>query len=116
MARKTESGSASSNSRTAASLNAFRHQIDKLDQQILKLVNDRAKLAVEIGKVKQDQASNIFAPAREEEALQNDLGSNQRPMDEVTVRPIYREIMSGSPALPRLVKIANLGSEDSYSH
>jgi len=116
MARKTESGSASSNSRTAASLNAFRHQIDKLDQQILKLVNDRAKLAVEIGKVKQDQASNIFAPAREEEVLQNVLGSNHGPLDEVTVRAIYREIMSGSRALQRMVKIAYLGGEYSYSH
>ena len=116
MSRKTEGGSHSSNSRTAASLNAFRHQIDKLDQQILKLVNDRAKLAVEIGKVKQDQASNIFAPAREEEVMQNVLGSNHGPLDEVTVRAIYREIMSGSRALQRMVKMAYLGGEYSYSH
>jgi chorismate mutase/prephenate dehydratase len=110
------SGSPSGNSRSSARLTAFRHQIDKLDQQILKLINTRAKLAVEIGKVKQDQASNIFAPAREEEVLQNVLGSNRGPLDEVTVRAIYREIMSGSRALQRMVKIAYLGGEYSYSH
>src|SRR5258708_25216998 len=114
MARKTESGSHSSKS--SASLAAFRSQIDKLDLQILKLVNDRAKLAVEIGKVKHDHANDIFAPAREEEVLQNVLHSNHGPLEETTVRAIYREIMSGSRALQRMVKIAYLGGEYSYSH
>src|SRR5260370_2531180 len=114
MARKTESGNHPHKS--AASLTAFRSQIDRLDLQILKLINDRAKLAVEIGKVKHDAASDIFAPAREEEVLQNVLHTNHGPLDEVTVRAIYREIMSGSRALQRMVKIAYLGGEYSYSH
>src|SRR5436853_512303 len=38
------------------------------------------------------------------------------PVDETTVRAIYREIMSGSRALQRMVKIAYLGGEYSYSH
>src|SRR5438874_11744661 len=108
MARKADG---SSHSRPSASLASLRTQVDKLDQQILKLVNERARLAVEIGKVKQDQASNIFAPAREEEVFQNVLGNNHGPLDEVTVRAIYREIMSGSRALQRMVKIAYLGGE-----
>src|SRR5262245_32869271 len=108
MARKSEGGTGSSSSRTTASLTNFRTQIDKLDQQILKLVNERAKLAVEIGKIKTDQASHIFAPAREEEVMQNVLAANHGPLEEVTVRAIYREIMSGSRALQRMVKIAYL--------
>src|SRR6266446_4707454 len=115
MARKTESGSTSSH-KSAGSLASFRSQIDKLDLQILKLINDRAKLALEIGKVKQDAASDIFAPAREEEVLQNVLHTNHGPLDETTVRAIYREIMSGSRALQRMVKIGYLGGEYSYSH
>lgn len=114
MARKTESGSHSSKS--GGNLAAFRSQIDKLDQQILRLINDRAKLAVEIGKVKHDHSNDIFAPAREEEVIQNVLHSNHGPLEETTVRAIYREIMSGSRALQRMVKIAYLGGEYSYSH
>jgi len=48
--------------------------------------------------------------------MQNVLGSNHGPLDEVTVRAIYREIMSGSRALQRMVKMAYLGGEYSYSH
>jgi chorismate mutase/prephenate dehydratase len=115
MARKVDGGSQPA-SRSSASLNSLRSQIDKIDLQILKLINDRARLAVEIGKLKQDQSSEIFAPAREEEVIQNLLAHNQGPLDPATVRAIYREIMSGSRALQRMLKIAYLGGEFSFSH
>jgi chorismate mutase/prephenate dehydratase len=115
MARKGEGGS-SSHHRGSSSLSSFRSKIDKIDQHILRLINERAKLAVEIGKIKQDHASDIFAPAREEEVLQNVLAGNHGPLDPLTIRAIYREIMSGSRALQRLVKIGYLGGEYSYSH
>jgi len=113
MAKKSDSGSST---RTTAALNSLRSQIDKLDQNLLKLMNERARLAIEIGKIKQDQATDIFAPAREEEVIQNILASNKGPLDEATVRAIYREIMSGSRALQRMIKVAYLGGEYSYSH
>ena len=117
MARKTESGSTSGNSRAAASLSSLRSQVDKVDLQILKLINDRARLASDIGKVKHDQAGDIFAPAREEEVLQNLIANNQGPLDAATIRAIYREIMSGSRALQRTMKIAYLGGGDIlFSH
>ena len=114
MARKPESGSHSSS--RGGSLSSLRSHVDKLDQQILKLVNERAKLAVEIGKVKQDQSGDVFSPAREEEVVQNVLAANQGPLDPITIRAIYREIMSGSRALQRMMKIAYLGGEYSFSH
>ena len=54
MSRKGESGD-----RTASvkDLKSFRVQIDKLDQQILKLINERASLASEIGRVKSDPSN-----------------------------------------------------------
>lgn len=116
MARKTEGGSRPSTSRTDASLASLRNQIDKLDQHILKLINERAKLAVEIGEVKKDQATDIFSPAREEEVIHNVLSSNIGPLDPLTIRAIYREIMSGSRAIQRMLKIAYLGGEYSFSH
>src|SRR6516225_10076924 len=102
--------------RTAAQLKSLRHQIDKLDLQILKIVNERAALAAEIGKVKNDHGAEVFTPAREEEVFQNVLEANKGPLDEATIRAIFREVMSGSRALQRILKVAYLGPEYSFSH
>lgn len=116
MTRKTESGAPASNSKAAAALRSLRAQIDKLDLQILKLVNERASLAAEIGRVKNDNGAEVFSPGREEEVLQNVGQANKGPLDEHTIRAIFREIMSGSRALQKVVKVAYLGPEFSYSH
>jgi len=117
MTRKTESGNNTlTSSRAAASLRHLRTQIDKLDLQILRLVNDRATVASEIGKLKDDQGGEVFSPAREEEVIQNVLQSSKGPLDPSTVRAIYRELMSGSRALQKVLKVSYLGPEYSFSH
>lgn len=115
MARKPESDNAVTH-RSAASLKTLRSTIDKLDVQILKLVNERAELAAEIGKVKTDHGSEVFSPSREEEVYSNVLENNKGPLDSATIRAIYREIMSGARALQKILKIAYLGPEYSFSH
>src|SRR5262245_25433407 len=99
-----------------ASLKSLRANIDKLDLQILDLVNKRAALAAEVGKVKADHGAEIFAPAREEEVFQNVLAANKGPLDEGTIRAVFREVMSGARALQKVLKVAYLGPEYSYSH
>jgi chorismate mutase/prephenate dehydratase len=105
--------------RSAASLKHLRTQIDKLDLQILKLVNERAGLAAEIGGLKTDQGGAVFAPAREEEVLTNVLAALEKgkgPLDAASVRAIFREIISASRALQKVDKVAYLGPEYSFSH
>ena len=117
MTRKNESGiPAAAANKAAASVRSLRSQVDKLDQQLLKLVNERASLAAEIGQLKTDHGGEVFSPAREEEVLQNVLLSNKGPLDNATVRAIFRELMSGSRALQKVLKVAYLGPEDSFSH
>jgi chorismate mutase/prephenate dehydratase len=113
MSRK---GDSADRAATAKELKSYRVQIDKLDLQILKLINERADLAAKIGKVKTDANDSVFAPAREEEVLSNVLGANKGPLPEVTIRAIYREIISGSRALQKIDKVAFLGPEYSFSH
>lgn len=113
---KTDAKNAAANSKAAAQLRQLRTQIDKLDLQILKLVNERAGLAAEIGKVKNDQGSEVFSPAREEEVLENVLQASKGPLDTTVVRAIFREIMSGSRSLQKVLKVAYLGPEYSFSH
>lgn len=118
MAREKE-GTSGSGKASAKSLRDLRGQIDKVDQAILKLINDRAKLALEIGQLKTDNGDEVFSLAREEEVLQNVLNLNDKSkgvLPTPAVRAIFREIMSGSRALQKNFKVAYLGPEYSFSH
>lgn len=108
MARKSSSKS--------PNLKSLRSQIDKLDSQLMKLINERAEVASEIGRIKDENQEEVFSPSREEEVLADLLESNKGPLDNNTVRAIFREIISGSRALQRRLKVAYLGPEDSFSH
>ena len=112
MARKNGSGS----DHSSANLKALRVQIDKLDLSILELLNKRATVAGQIGKVKADTGGEIFSAAREEEVLGHVLKGNKGPLQEVTLRAIFRELISGCRALQRVQRVAFLGPEYSYSH
>lgn len=114
MSRKSESPAAASQ-KAQAQLKLLRTQVDKLDLQILKLINERAELAQEIGKIKESSGSNVFSPLREQEVLDNVVRHNKGPLDEITVRAVYREIISGARSIERRIKIAFLGPEYSYS-
>jgi len=113
MARKPETDTPQ---RSAAALKSLRSKIDKLDILVLKMVNQRAALAAEIGKVKNDHGTEVFSPAREEEVFQHVIQANKGPLDEGSVRAVFREIMSGSRALQKVLKVAYLGPEYSFSH
>src|SRR5262245_40509990 len=120
MARKHEgSGAPASAAKVAASLRALRSQIDKLDTQLVKLINERASLAAQIGRIKTDNGEDVFSPAREEEVLLNVQQINEKvkgPLDTSTVRAVFRELMSGSRALQKVLRVAYLGPEYSFSH
>lgn len=119
MTRKPESGNSMPPAKVLAALRSLRTQIDKLDVQIVKLVNERASVALEIGKLKNEHNEEVFTPAREEEVLKNALEAHHKQkgvLDDGTIRAVFREIMSGSRALQKRLKVAYLGPEFSFSH
>ncbi len=103
-------------SATDTELKRLRQQIDQLDLQILELLNKRASIATQIGKLKQDQGGEVFSAARETEVLNNVLSAHKGPLPEVTIQAIFRELISGSRAVQKVTRIAFLGPEYSYSH
>lgn len=106
-------------SKNADQLKQVRDKIDQLDRQILKLINERAGHAGEIGRLKNLAGEEIFSPVREEEVLKHVLALHQEqggPLDPGTIRAVFREIMSGSRALQKVLKVAYLGPEFSFSH
>src|SRR5438132_2769922 len=58
----------------------------------------------------------MFNAARETEVFHNVLEAHKGPLDAGTVKAIFREIMSGSRALQKVLKVAYLGPEYSFSH
>lgn len=100
-------------------LSALREEIDTLDRKIVSLLNERARVAMTVGKVKRakpDGARKIYASDREALLLDKLLGLNAGPLPDRTVEAIYREIMSGSIALEQPVRIGFLGPAGSHSH
>lgn len=97
-------------------LETFRKQIDTLDAQIVDLLNQRARVVVEIGKVKQQSNAPIYAPDREKFVLDKVRGLNKGPLPDRCLEAVYRELMSGSFALERPLKIGYLGPPGTFSH
>jgi len=97
-------------------LAVLRRQIDELDRQIVELLNERAKVVIEVGKAKQVEGSPIYAPDREMAVLRRVAELNSGPLPQKTLQAIYRELMSGSFMLEKPLRIAYLGPEGSFSH
>lgn len=103
-------------SQRAPSLDSLRAKIDRIDQQLVELVNQRAQLALEIGRIKHESGVACYAPAREEEVLARVAELSQGPLDERSLRAVFRELISGSRALEKSLRVAFLGPAYSYSH
>ena len=101
---------------TGMSLEELRKQIDALDEQIVELLNRRAQIVVEVGKIKAASGTPIYAPDREKAVLEKVRKANRGPLLDTTIAAIYRELMSGSFALEKPLRIAFLGPDGSYSH
>jgi chorismate mutase/prephenate dehydratase len=99
-----------------ADLNDLRQQIDKIDAQLVQLLNQRAELVVQVGKVKRSTGTPIYAPHREQQVLRKVLGLSQGPLPPKTIEAVYRELMSGSFHLEQPLRIGFLGPIGSYSH
>ena len=97
-------------------LTRLRKKIDKIDQELVKALNERAKISLEIGKTKHQSQGAIYAPDRERKVLERLAELNKGPMTNSGFQAVYREIMSSSLALEKPLRIAHLGSEGSYSY
>ncbi len=96
----------------ARELGNLRDQIDALDGELLRLINERAKLARRIGEIKQ---GNIYRPEREAQVLGRVAERNPGPLPAVAAQRIVREIMSACLALEQPLNIAFLGPAGTYS-
>ena len=94
-------------------LKQLREQIDRLDDELLKLVNQRAELARQIGRLKED--GNVLRPEREAQVLQRVQKNNNGPLSNDAVAQLFTEVMSQCRALEAPLMVAYLGPEGTFT-
>ncbi len=100
-------------------LGALRDQIDALDQQIQKLINERARCAQNVAHVKEKyangQAIQFYRPEREAQVLRKVMERNEGPIANEDMARLFREVMSICLALEEPLKVAFLGPEGTFT-
>jgi 3-deoxy-7-phosphoheptulonate synthase/chorismate mutase len=77
-------------------LNELRGQVDEINLQILELLNKRAQIVTEIGKVHTELGNSFYDPAREAQMLQALEMANQGPFSNETIKALFREVFRAS--------------------
>ena len=95
----------------------IRGRIDVLDEELQRLINERAQLAQDVAEIKKEQGDDaqFYRPEREAEVLRNILARNNGPLSGDEMARLFREIMSACLALEQPLNIAFLGPEGTFT-
>jgi len=94
----------------------LREKIERTDREIVRLLNERAAVSVEIGKTKRAAGREIYDPARESMVYRHLEEFNDGILSEAALRGVFREILSASRFLQTPTTVAFLGPEASFTH
>ena len=89
------------------SIDNVRERMDAIDDELLRLFNERAKLALEIGRMKKDLGLPIYIPSREEQIITRVQQENPGPLSPTSIARLYQQLIQESRALEE---------EDANSH
>jgi len=86
---------------TAMDISDWRRKIDEIDRSLVKLLNERARCAVEIGKIKRQNGLPIQEPNREQEVLQQAFRANEGPLPDQAIQRVFERIVEEGRALQK---------------
>ncbi len=113
---KSQRSSEKSSDTLKDSLKPHREQVDRIDREILDLLNDRAAIVLKIGDLKKQSRQEVFAPVREKSLIDNLTRRNPGPFPTHALRAVYGEILSASRVLQSPIKVSYLGPEATFTH
>lgn len=96
-------------------IDQLRKQIDALDYKIVELLNERARVVLEIGEIKKQNQAQVYVPNREQEVYARVTTQNKGPLSNECLTAIYRELMAGSLVLEKPIKVSYLGPAGTFS-
>jgi chorismate mutase/prephenate dehydratase len=97
-------------------LEILRQKMKEKDKEIVRLLNERAQVSVEIGKVKGEGGMQVYDPSQEAKVHGYLQELNSGPLPQKALTTTFREIISASRDLQRPMTIAFLGPEATFSH
>jgi chorismate mutase/prephenate dehydratase len=97
-------------------IKGLRGKIDQIDNQILDLLNERAKLVLKVGELKQTGNYDFHLLDRECEIYERLVRRNPGPFPTEAIRDVFREILSASLSLEKTLKVMYLGPEATFCH
>ena len=92
-------------------LEPLRHEIDALDEEILRLLNERAEHALEIGRIKRGLGLPVYSPDREDEIFRLVQKANKGQLSDAAVRRLFERVIDETRRLERETH-AETGSGD----
>lgn len=97
-------------------LKDLRGEIDAIDEEILNLLNRRARIVIEVARIKRQENTRFYSPEREKEILQRLISINKGPFPNSAIKPLFREILSASLSLEQPLKVAYFGPVATFTH
>ncbi len=91
----------------------LREKIDQIDEKIVELLSQRARLAKEVASHKGER---VFDASREEMVIRHILSLNKGPISDEELAYLFREIISICRRLEKPLKVAYLGPEGTFTH
>ncbi|MBI4845277.1 MAG: prephenate dehydratase [Candidatus Omnitrophica bacterium] len=98
------------------SIQNLRKAIDALDEKLIAILNERTKLAIDIGKLKSRLKKPVYTPAREQQIYAHIKKFNKGPLKPEMLMAVYREVMSSTIMLQKPMKVAYLGPQATFTH
>ena len=100
----------------ARDLSTIRTEIDQTDDELLRLLNQRARLVAEVATVKEQLQVPFYVPSRERQIAERLSAANSGPFPTEAIRSVFQEIFSACLTLEKKVRVAYLGPEGTFSH
>lgn len=97
-------------------LEPYRKKIDQIDDELLKLLNDRAQVSLEIGKIKRNNKLDLHDPSREKWIYSRLIQQSSGALPDQAIKHIFKEIISASHALQAPIKVSFLGPKATFTH
>jgi len=97
-------------------LEALRQAIDSVDDAILALLNQRARLVLQVGQLKTAHQQELYVPSRERTIFERLKALNPGPFPNEAIRRVYREIISASLSLEHPLRVIFLGPKATFTH
>ncbi len=97
-------------------IKSLRQRIETIDGKILRLLNERAEIVMEVGREKSAGKMDSYDPQREEEIVRSLVLQNNGPFPKQAIAPVFREIISACRSLETEITVAYLGPPATHTH